>query len=349
MLRKITYKGVSLPRLYLAEDEADIQLAKNNGLPYIASTLTMDKVVRLILMPYASEVFGVSMRDLSLMDKIVHVPSERIAHRIDGTQELIEPEADCLHDDYNLAGDDGAPAEARSYYVDWDLIDLAERSNYEVDPRVLEELDLLPAFVGDIATCIRRNLTNTKWTEGYNKKRKAAIGKMKAQTQLPNLILIDVSGSIPSGISIMMLGLANTLRHQCNAELVIHSDNAQWFDMSEELPDPEKLRSMFGYCNESTKFAKVMTKHVYGREFSHIIAFGDFDSFHVDYVDEINDDRLMAKTKCHHLHNYFVFKDKDSSYCQAVRRGKNMRCGFVNWLEQVDEETTCADWYKKGR
>ena len=94
----------------------------------------------------------------------------------------------------------------------------------QVDIDALQKLGLLPKFVGDVADCIKHNISQSmRWTEGYNKKLGYPLGRFNCKAELPNLVIIDISASIPDGIAATMITLADTLRSQCNADLIITS------------------------------------------------------------------------------------------------------------------------------
>lgn len=342
MLRRLSFKSCTLPTLYVASTAADIVVAKENGLPYIVWKRSDEELVKCVFYPWLKEKFPylkmtppATMRELKVS---VPMPREWTPEKSDKQPGYVAPDEDILSNGYNErlpCGNTVYEESNESSYEEIDLADYVATSKMTVDITELEELNLLPAFIGEVATNIKRNLVNQKWTEGYNKKRQCAIGNMNASKELPNLILIDVSASIPAGVSATMISLADTLRHQCNAELIIHSDYAQWWDLNEELPDPRMIRNMFGYCNESDEFDKVLNQHILGREFGHVIAFGDHDAYSLVLRQHRSEMTLLHSTKVHHLHSYFV-----------PCLGDRGRCGFVNWIEDVDDESININWVK---
>lgn len=149
---------------------------------------------------------------------------------------------------------------------------------YYVNVEELQQLKLLPTFLDDIANAIKLNLSNSVWMDGYNKKLGCNVGHWQGSDQAPNLIVLDTSGSIPSGIAGTMISLIDTLRHQANADLIITSGRSEYWAANTELPDPDKLSYLIGGCNECVQFYAILRKHVLGKHWGNVIVFGDQDS-----------------------------------------------------------------------
>lgn len=143
---------------------------------------------------------------------------------------------------------------------------------------ILQQLKLLPKFMDDIAQAIRTNLESIAWMDGYNKKLGAPTGFYGNVSDAPNLIILDVSGSIPRGIAYTMIGLIDTLRTQANADLIITSGRSMYWAAGEELPSPNELRGLVGGCNEAIQFYGILRSKVIGRHWGNVIVFGDNDA-----------------------------------------------------------------------
>lgn len=336
MLKRIRYKGVELPLIYMATNEVDCQLARENGLPYIrCRNIGIENLVKEILAHWVKhKFFHINVKEPTnyCIFSQVNLPT-----RIHDGKATFDPSDFSLdplrHEGYNLAAGDCTPDKSR-VYQQVDLKHWILNSKIAVDPKVLEELELLPKFIGDIADNIRGNLIGNRWTEGYNKKRGYPAGNMRSTSEKPNLMLIDISSSIPVGISSTMIALADTLRTQCNAELIIHSDIAKWYDLKEALPDPDSIRQEFGCCNASEPFLRVLKEKIAGRKFGNVIAFGDYDALSFDLCG----DRWLETISVEQLYNYFVPK-----------YGYGKRCGYANWIKPEKNEEVNHDWVKAVR
>jgi len=179
-----------------------------------------------------------------------------------------------FEEDDKLDFNDSTHVEWEQQSIDQYIGDLG----YYVDIEQLQALKLLPQFLDDIANAIKLNLMNAAWCDGYNKKLGCNLGYWQGTDQAPNLIILDVSGSIPSGVAGTMVSLIDTLRHQANADLIITGWRSEFFPANSELPDPDKLSYMIGGCNERTQFYAILRKHVLGKHWGNVIIFGDQDA-----------------------------------------------------------------------
>ena len=156
----------------------------------------------------------------------------------------------------------------------WDFFD---PSNVSANVEVLQKLKLLPKFMSDITDAIKSNLLDTSWMDGWNKKLDAPLGCYQGSSEAPNLIILDVSGSIPRGIASTMIGLIDTLRTQANADLIITSGTSKYWKRGDKLPTPTQLSYLVGGCNEATQFYQILNDHVLGKHWGNVIVFGDQD------------------------------------------------------------------------
>lgn len=284
MLRKLEAAGIPLPTVYVADTMEDVSVARSSGLPYVVWHGDDRTLLAVLLKPALEKLLpGINWkRFLGISD------CER--------NRLIETAGGLCE-----AGGGFGPASVRSRIVDiaregrvfdggsekepdgpsteLDIARLALKEDAVINLDALQHLRLLPSFLGDIRDCVRANLTGgTEWRYGWNKKLGAAVGACDLAPEPNNLLIIDVSGSIPDGISATMLALAETLREQCCADLIVTGSKSYFYPRRSELPSPSEMRGMCGYGNEKTDFMKILESHVAGRRWSNVIAFGDFDA-----------------------------------------------------------------------
>lgn len=341
MLQRIAIEGIQFPRLYIAENSQDVQTARANGIPYIRWRHGQEALVRQLLRPTLEKMFpgiawgkvlgrkkpvrsdvvivsghesedesGVAEFDCANMltaqyaydhvvDDLAHDSAEE---NQDGefvrTVDVAASRRDCLSDN----------SDAGYYQFNEDHLKIedyvGDLSSY-VDIDALQKLGLLPNFVGDVADCIKRNtMQSMRWSEGYTKKLGVTLGNFRNKPELPNLLIIDISWSIPDGIAATMLTLADTLRSQCNADLIITSRRSGYYPAGAELPKPQTLRDYYGRSNESAEFCGIIKKYIAGREFGHVISFGDYDNPGSFWEHDVD----MAGTKVHAVHHYHTGK-----------------------------------------
>ena len=356
MLKRVQMEGIQFPRLYLAETAEDVSIAKANGIPYIKWNKGLDLFIKTLLRPTLEKMFpGLAWN--KILGKKKRIQSDVvICHgNIDESElEIAEYDKDTMlsrqyldsptQHDYSLSepDEDGAYhrevpiAESRrdirndnsgigydSFVEDrLSVYDYIGDISSSVDIEVLQKLNLLPKFVGDIADCIKSNISSSMhWTEGYNKKLGYPLGKFASKKELPNLLIIDISASIPDGVAATMLTLADTLREQCNAELIITSRRSGYYPIGSVLPDVQTLRNYYGRGNEGAEFFAILNKYIAGREFGHVISFGDYDNPGAAYHWRYNDKPLsnLANTKVHAVHHYHTFTKDETGYARWVK------------------------------
>ena len=349
MLQRVKAEGLELPRLYVAETMADVAIAKEHGIPYVRWRHGMDALLKQLLRPAIEKLFPGIKWDKVLgkrtpfKSKVIIVPGGDNKCQVEiadyDAQAMLEKQYE--HDEVV----DDISYEGRSYQHSRDVpiasssrdcvgSSFADSSNdfiadelpiedyvgdlsASVNIEVLQKLHMLPAFLGDITDCVKLNLSQSmRWTEGYTKKLGYPLGKFNAKYPLPNLVIIAVSYSIPDGIAATMLTLADTLRSQCNAELIITSRRSGYYPIGAELPKPQTLRDYYGRSNESAEFMAILKKHIAGREFGHVISFGDNDNPGMLWQHSVN----MAGTKVHEVHHYHT-----SYYSQT---------GYARWVDE---------------
>lgn len=318
--------GVKIPEIYVCENQAEAQDAKHYGLPYIIRPKGLtDEKLAIVLMyktlkrkfPHIiwSEVFhGI---EYWINTIIIWVPGDPDA------QAHESPTGDSAISD--IAEDErifhGGFDEGETDYCERKLYDYIGDMSSEVSIEELQALNLLPSFLSDIADSIRRNLYGYDWTEGYNKKLGVPLGNFNAARERKNLMILDISGSIPRGVSATMLTLIDTLRTQANADLIITGSTSMWFEAGSELPDPQWIRDNCGYGNEAKQFQKILEEHVLGREFGNVICFGDNDSpehfaLYNDTVFNID----PSATKVGKLWSYHTWEHTTPGYAKWVKR-----------------------------
>lgn len=370
MLQRVAVDGISFPRLYIAENNFDVRLAKENGIPYVKWQWGKEELVRQLLRPTLEKMFpGIDWNKVlgkkkPVRSQVVMVSGGKCdddlakpsadydaetmlkkQHEYDGLVDDLDHETQQPNDDgeyvrtvdvadgvreFNNGDDDDG---YDSFTIDrMSVRQYVGDLSSSVDIEALQKLGLLPKFVGDIADCIKHNLSQSmRWTEGYNKKLGYPLGRFNCKSELPSLLIIDISASIPDGIAATMLMLADTLRSQCNAELIITSHRSGYYPIGAELPKPQTLRDYYGRGNESIEFRQILAKHIAGREFGYVISFGDDDTPCLyDAQGEFDID--MKGTVVHSVLHYHTWRTHSST-------------GYAKWVDQCSPN--CEHAYDK--
>lgn len=369
MLRRVSMEGVPLPRLYIAENNSDIREARDAGIPYIKWTQGNEALVKLLLRPVLEKMFphikwnqvlGKKPSGRSLIvncpgDVVEHEPVEieidpdfdndaRISEQFEIEEKGYDPDlewkdnAGVADAKRSFSGGGGEPCYSYDRVSVWNYM---EDASCCVDLDALQHLGLLPKFMGDIADCVKVNLSNrVRWTEGFNKKLGVPVGNFAASGELPNLIILDVSGSIPRGISATMLAMIDTLRSQVSADLIITGSNSGYYKMGTELPTPDQLRAAYRFGNECREFYAILNKYIAGRKWGHVISFGDNDAPQAFLNGWCNDDNEgdetleLTGTEVKAVHHYHTrYRDTQTGYA-----------GWVHGLGCSPEEHYDTSW-----
>lgn len=323
MLQRVTMQGIPLPRLYIAENVQDVALAKSKGIPYIKWNLGQDELIKFILRPFLEKMFpdirwnNVLGPRRRFRTKVEMVKGGSYDSTSDEGTVLIEEDDGTITERADIAVDErtfdvrNGGGEVESVDLSLYVGDLSSHVNLEV----LQSLRLMPAFIGDILECIKVNVGSGQfWQEGYNKKRRLYVGNYNSAAQLPNLIILDVSRSIPRGISSTMLMLIDTLRSQVSADLIVTGRHSKWFSMNEKLPSPQLLREMVPLGQESEEFLEILKDHVAGKHYGHVFCFGDNDTPWIQLEDY---DHFLIGTEVDHVHSYHTWRDDAlAGYCK---------------------------------
>lgn len=372
MLQRVMLDGIELPRLYIAEDKSDAELAMSKGIPFIRWTRGQDELIKVLLRPVLEQMFphikwnavlGPKRRFRTKVEvyETEQTDQSEIVGRLDETtttnvapvsgddDAIIMPNMDTQVDDddmltevsvattgerlFNCGG--GMHVESESLSLEDYVGDMSSYVNIEV----LQRLRLMPAFIGDILDCVKINVgSGMYWREGYNKRLGIPVGRFNSSGQLPNLIILDVSGSIPRGISATMISLIDTLRTQLSADLIITSTISRFYPMGSSLPDPQKLRQQFRYGNESLDFFGILNNNIRGRHYGHVFSFGDNDTPAYDWFKEMPEEYSLAGTKVEHVHHYHTgswvqYNNQYNDKCDA-------KTGYAKWCHMLSTQPT---------
>ena len=371
-MRLLSYPGIKLPTIYVTNDEEEMVMLRENGLPFVRTSDSNDRVVLCVLYHWLVKRFPHInwRRQLRLTSAprsyVVHVPghaasegeAETAMRRVDeDDSSLAMPEEDADADETTIMGDESAhdtAVEEREFCGTDGNVESPERvvgleefcadEMSRVNIEQLQSLGLLPAFMSDIADAIRTNLLSSmRWRDGWNKRLGCALGDFSVGTKAPNLIILDISGSIPSGISATMLELIDSLRAQAEADLIITGGSSYYWSADEKLPSVEWIRGNISWNNEATMFYRILRERLRGRHFGNVISFGDNDC-PVDFsryemggdlddsegigitVDRVmhfhtwSDDTQTGYAKWVHVANPDVDAVYDTSWCDCMER-----------------------------
>ena len=285
--------AIPLPKLYVCT-RSEARRCRELGVPYIIkpSGWSDEKLVKAVLWRTLVEKFPkIKWKEVlgfPAMPRVnVHVPEkiEVVAEHRDNpgvdTGGYSSPDMEVTNNGEYRSTGGGLPEDDKFEDVEFvttTIDNYIGDLGFYVNVEELQALKLLPEFMDDIANAIKINIANSFWMDGYNKKLGAPLGHWQGTSQAPNLIILDVSGSVPSGVAGTMVSLIDTLRTQANADLIITSRRSEYWPARTDLPDPDRLSHLIGGCNECRQFYAILRKHILGKHWGNVIVFGDQDA-----------------------------------------------------------------------
>lgn len=147
--------------------------------------------------------------------------------------------------------------------------------SYKVEIDVLKELKLLPTWLDEIELAVKENITNTIVYNPslYTKKLDLPLGGIEYAPSIKNVIIIDISGSIPRGVSMTMLALAKTLAEQFYADIVITGSKSTLYEYDKlDTLDIETIYDQNGMDNDQIYFKNLVMQP---RKYKTALVFGD--------------------------------------------------------------------------
>lgn len=279
---KLEVGSINIPEIYVSENKEEDELAVENGFPFISYRGQKEKLIKIIMLPYLEEMFPkikwLSVLKLKKSDVITQPIIKVPGGKCDTTYNCSN------QNNYNvtsdIATDHRSFKDCGGYEVKNGMTvgDVIWGNESKVNIEELQALKLMPVFLDDIISSIKVNLQGMDWREGYNKKVGSCLGVYDQYNQPDNLIILDISGSIPRGISDTMLTLLATFKEQLKADVIVTGSQSYYWSYDDELPSPNWIRGHIGCGNEEEMFSNIMKKNISNRKFGHVISFGDNDA-----------------------------------------------------------------------
>lgn len=206
-----------------------------------------------------------------------------------------------------------------------------------VDVKKLKELNVFPLWLDTIEKAIETNIHNFAVFNNnmYNKKLEGMYGGLELTSPNRNLIIIDISSSIPRAVSSTCLNLAKNLVETFYADLIITGSISTFYAYEEmEKLDVETVYEN-GMNNDQAYFKKIVSgteKH-----YKTAIVFGDNDSpcnswTKSDKKISIEDGKKLCKWKVDKLISFHT-------------KGTDHLAAYGTWFSPLEEERI-ADWVK---
>lgn len=156
------------------------------------------------------------------------------------------------------------------------FIQYVKDSSCYVNIEKLKELHVFPLWLDKIEEAISTNIHNfaTYNNNMYNKKLEGMYGGIELSPPNRNLIVIDISGSIPKAVSSTTLTLAKNLSETFYADLLITGSKSTLYHYEELYKlDVETIYEENGMNNDQTYFKNLVSSEE--KNYKTAIVFGD--------------------------------------------------------------------------
>ncbi len=258
-IQRITSKKVELPPIYLIEDEDDYkQLPK--GLPYIVGSKSELSFITIFL---EFQVLYKSCLKTSIPVKWLDCLS-RLGYKSTLKQYKLNSGGSFWKS--NVEGNTELS------------IDSFVQDQYLVDFDRLSDLKILPKWMEDLKSAIQANIIDevTFDPTAFNKQMGLNVGSSTVTHHMKNLLILDVSGSMPDAVVMTITNLAKLMSKKFYADIIVTGGRSYFIDY-EDVPkeDIVDIAKRAGRNNEGEMFKQIVEEI---KEYNTVISFGDDDN-----------------------------------------------------------------------
>tara|TARA_R110000868_G_scaffold214505_2_gene464604 strand:+ start:1495 stop:2448 length:954 start_codon:yes stop_codon:yes gene_type:complete len=261
---KITSKRVQLPDIWLIEDEADfLELSGGNsicGLPFIVGKAEELDFIRIylefqVLMKSCKNTGLSSINWLKCLKRLGYKNLRKYTLSSGGEY---------------YAADSNSAAEI--------TIDQFVEDQYVVNFDELSKLKILPSWMEDLKTAIETNIIDevTFNAMGFNKQLGMNVGCAEVKNNPRNLLILDISGSIPDGVRLTTIQLSKLMSKKFYADVIFTGGSTKFVSYENMMTiDVKKLTDGISRSNEGEQYNAIVKEH---KVYQTAICFGDNDS-----------------------------------------------------------------------
>lgn len=259
MIQKIVSKRLELPPIFLVENEEDFKTLPK-GLPYIIGKKEELGFITLFLE------YQVLIR--SCLKTGLPIIWENCLKRLGYTNKLKEYS---LHSGGTFEGADGSSGNVVT-------MDEFVQDQYLVNFDALTELRILPKWLDDLRSSVECNIIDevTFDPTAFNKQLGLNVGAGAVKTNMKNLLILDVSGSMPRAVVKTITNLAKLMSKKFFADIMLTSGKTILIDY-EKVPESDiiKLAADSGNNNEGAMYRAIVKQN---KDYNTVISFGDNDN-----------------------------------------------------------------------
>ncbi len=333
-MKLLESKKLKLPQVYLIEDKSEIKNIPI-GIPFILSNPNMEKYLIRIL---EYEVIYQNAIKLGYPFNFKKILLERGYTDITDFSYQNTVYMDYVTEDMLSSEDLEFEIHAISNGKGVDLLkDYIKDSSCYVDITKLKNLNVFPVWLDKIEEAISTNIHNFATFDNniYNKKLEGMYGGLSLTSPNKNLIVIDISASIPKAVGTTCLTLSKNLAESFYADILITGRETILFEY-ENLGnfDPTTAYDLYGNSNESIMYRALVTNSV--KHYETAIVFGDNHSPCDSWSSEKRISREDAQKLCKWKVNKLISFHTTSSTEIA---------GYADFFSPTETENI-KDWVK---
>jgi len=211
-----------------------------------------------------------------------------------------------------------------------DVISVNEfiQDSYLVNFDKLAELKILPKWLDDLRAAVETNIIDEVIFDptAFNKQLGMNVGNAARKSNMKNLLILDVSGSMPRAVVKTITNLAKLMSKKFYADIMLTSGKTILIDYEDvEKSDIIELARESGYNNEGKMYRAIVKQP---KEYSTVISMGDDDS-----PGEF--DKSSDSTEC----NFTV----ETLYSLHTEQ-KERVTGYAKWFKPKKETIFITDW-----
>lgn len=219
--------------------------------------------------------------------------------------------------------------------------DFIRDSSVYVDITVIKDLNIFPIWLKSVEKAVSTNIQNfAKYDSNmYNKKLEGMYGGIKLKSPDKNVIIIDISGSIPRAVSAVCLTLAKNLSENFYADLLITGSKSTLYDYSEiNKLNIDTIYDENGMDNDQVFFRELVEQE---RSYDTAIVFGDEHVPGYPWSNEFNSGTKSISTE----DGKELCQWKIGKVVSFHTHSTKHVAGYADWFSP-EETTYIEDWVK---
>lgn len=315
---------MTLPIVYLVENEEDLKTIPI-GIPFIrGSKKEYDKFVRLlefeILLKTAKE-SGLPFNWIKLLESNGYSGLRKAGINISSKEKRMDE------------------------FKDSTTVEFITDISFSVNFEVLKRLSILPSWYSNIEKAVEENIRNTILFNPYlyNKKMELCTGACVPTSPDRNLIIIDISSSIPKSVSEATLLLSQTMATLFYADLLITGSKTTLYEYDKVSSlDVKTIYKENGVDNDQLWFKDLVSVP---RKYNTVIAFGDNHHAGMTWRNEYNgkevtkisyeEGKRINKWSCNKIISLHTTSDKELAGYATWLDCPNIEY-VSNWVQHID-------------